>query len=349
MFCKNCGARIDDGSVFCGECGSKQPAEAPSAPQAPVQPYMAPYQQAAQPQQPTAPFQQPTQPQQPVAPYQQPIQQPVKPYEAPYQQPQPQYGAFQPPKKSKGPLVAILIIAAVVVLALVGVLIFVLTKNNSNANPSVTTNKPSVTESNNVGGTDAPAETQDPLSGDDTSGDDYDVSDEFMGIWKYGTDTYVQINYTYVIVMQPSANAYEKYDNDLTNEYLKSAAFGGKCSYTFSDDGYSVAIHPDEAGEDDVNLEWIGNLYDSTNPEIGVWENVDLAGEILFLCENGYSALMNTDSSIEGTYSTYGSTEIDFVDTTSTTYAFTNISFEDEDDTMYLTLNGTQYTFTRLY
>lgn len=39
MFCENCGTRVDDGTPFCPNCGSKMPVpEAPAAPAAPVNP-----------------------------------------------------------------------------------------------------------------------------------------------------------------------------------------------------------------------------------------------------------------------------------------------------------------------
>lgn len=72
MFCKNCGAQLNDDAKFCTSCGNVVAAEAP-APQPEVQ---------TVPQQPAQPvYQQPVQPVQPGQPvYQQPVyQQPVAP------------------------------------------------------------------------------------------------------------------------------------------------------------------------------------------------------------------------------------------------------------------------------
>lgn len=375
MFCKNCGARIDDGSLFCGECGAKQVEEtaasapaaapvapppapvtpvAPVAPVAPAQsnPYQQPYQAPAQPAEPAKPaqptYQQPYQaPSQPT--YQQPVQQPYGGNQFNQQQ-QPQYN-FQPPKKSKGPMIAIICGAAVLVVVLIIVLVVVLSgskggNSGGNGNGGVT---PSVTTTENTGGNPTvtdPTVTDAPIT--DAPIDDYNLADEFMGIWQYGSDTYVQINYATIVIINPGKNTYKVYKNELNDSYLVSDAFGGRCTFTFSSDKYTVTIHPEEAGKSDVTLDWIGNLYDSDQPAYGVWENANLDGEVLFICENGYICILNSTNALEGTY-TATSTRIYMTDTDGNNFTFSSISFEDDDDIMYLTLNDSEYTFNRIY
>ena len=123
MFCSQCGARINDNSIFCAGCGAKvirvqsqpqilpeqnpvqpqpqvQPQQAPVQPQPQVQPQQAP----VQPQPQVQPQQAPMQPQPQVQPQQAPVQpQPqVQPQQAPVQ-PQPQMQPGQVPNVQPRP------------------------------------------------------------------------------------------------------------------------------------------------------------------------------------------------------------------------------------------------------
>ena len=120
MICNYCGATLPPDSTFCDRCGQKVETVSPQ----PQQPQMQ-YQQP-QMQQPQMQYQQP-QMQQPQMQYQQPqMQQP----QMQYQQPQMQYQQMQmqqmpgQPKKSKAPLVVIIICAAVTSLLLLGTVIY---------------------------------------------------------------------------------------------------------------------------------------------------------------------------------------------------------------------------------
>lgn len=83
MLCKQCGAPLEDGAMFCANCGAKQEPEQ-------AQPAQPQYQQPVQPQyqQPQAAYQQPQ------AAYQQPAAQTVSGYEPPYNVPHRGYVGF---------------------------------------------------------------------------------------------------------------------------------------------------------------------------------------------------------------------------------------------------------------
>jgi len=81
MYCPNCGSRIPDDAVFCGNCGAPAAGSQAPANPGPQASYQQPYQQPAAPYQPTVPYQQPAAPYQPVTPYQQyaPVSAPAVP------------------------------------------------------------------------------------------------------------------------------------------------------------------------------------------------------------------------------------------------------------------------------
>lgn len=140
-FCFNCRNPIEDGAVFCDNCGAKLDSPASVQPeQTRTQSYGDAYNQP--PQQPQQPQQSPKE----NIPYQQPAQ------------PYPQYGNQKPPKKKNTALIISLVIAGVVVIAAVVVfLIFFLHKfrQGGNTQPTTTT---SVTESVTEKPTEKPTE-----------------------------------------------------------------------------------------------------------------------------------------------------------------------------------------------
>ena len=111
MFCTNCGTKLEDGQRFCSNCGARVGGAdpAPAKPVEPVEPFIQP-DPAPAPDPTPAPA-----PAEPAAPYQ--------PVYRPTPNPQPAYTSARPiqpsqPKKKKGWVVPVVIIAVVLVLAI---------------------------------------------------------------------------------------------------------------------------------------------------------------------------------------------------------------------------------------